>query len=240
MHDPLSDNYGLSLRRLKGLINQLRQTPEILQEYNAIIQDQISKGIVKVVPDSGANGGGKVHYLPHNAVIRRDKETTKLRVVYDASARSGDPSLNDCLYTRPKFNQNIFNILLRFRSYRIALTADIEKAFLMISINQRDRDALRFLWVDDIQQKEPRTVTLRFTRVVFGASSSPFLLNATLRHHFEKSSLSHPRLVSRILQSLYVDDLVCRASDEESAYELFATSKEILRSGSIQLTEVYN
>ena len=98
--------------------------------------------MVKVVPDSGANGGGKVHYLPHHAVIRRDKETAKLRVVYDASARSGDPTLNDCLYTGPKFNHNI---LLRFCSYRIALTANIEKTFLMISINQRDRDALRFL-----------------------------------------------------------------------------------------------
>ena len=50
-----------------------------------------------MVPDSGANGGGKVHYLPHHAVIRRDKETTKLCVVYDASARSGGPSLNDYL-----------------------------------------------------------------------------------------------------------------------------------------------
>lgn len=133
-----------------------------------------------MVPDYDAKVEGKVHYLLHHAVIRRDKKTTKLRVVYDASARSGGPSLNNCLYTEPKFNQNVFDILLRFRSYQVTLTADIEKAFLMISINQRDRNALRFLWVDDIQQEEPKIVTLRFTRVVFGVSSSPFLLNATI------------------------------------------------------------
>ena len=51
-HDPLPDNYILSLRRLKGRTKWIRQTPEILREYNAIIQDQINKGVVEVVPDS--------------------------------------------------------------------------------------------------------------------------------------------------------------------------------------------
>ena len=64
--------------------------------------------------------------------------TTKLRVVYDASARASGPSLNDCLHKGPKFNQLILDLLLRFRSYKIALTADIEKAFLMISVDDRD------------------------------------------------------------------------------------------------------
>ena len=54
-------------------------------------------------------------------LIRHDKSTTKLRVVYNASARSMGPSLNDCLYTGPKFNQRIFDILIRFHAYRVAL-----------------------------------------------------------------------------------------------------------------------
>ena len=227
MHDPLPDNYALSLRRLEGLIRRLKQSPDILQEYDATIQKQISEGIVEVVPDSETKEEGEVHYLPHHAVIRHDKETTKLRVVYDASARSGGPSLNDCLYTGPKFNQNVCNILLRYRSYQVALTADIEKAFLMISIDKGDRDALRFLWFDDIQRKDPQVVTYRFARVVFGVSSSPFLLNATIRHHLEKFS-TYPSLVSSIIQSLYVDDLVCGASDEESAYKLLRVQRKYL------------
>ena len=129
-HDRLPDNYELTLKRLHGLLHRLQQDPTILQEYNVIIQDQISKGIVQIVTDKEDVSSGKVHYLPHHAVIRKDKETTKVRVVYYASARSSGPSLNDCLITGPKFNQKILDILLRFRSQRVALTADIEKAFL--------------------------------------------------------------------------------------------------------------
>ena len=75
---------------------------------------------------------GKVHYIPHHAVIRRDKLTTKLRVVYDASAKSDGVALNDCLYAGPPLAENIFDVLLRFRVNQVALTGDIEKAFLMV------------------------------------------------------------------------------------------------------------
>jgi len=120
--------------------------------------------------------GGPVHYLLHHAVIRKDKTTTKFRILYDASARADGPSLNDCLFSGPKFNQSILDIILRFRCYKIALVADVEKAFLMMLVCEQDRDALRFLWVDNIESTPPNIVPMRFTRVVFGVSSSPFLL----------------------------------------------------------------
>ena len=106
----------------------MRQNQTILREYDAIIQDQISKGIVQIVADKKDVSSGKVHYLPHHAVVRSDKQTTKERIVYDASARSNGPSLNDCHIAGPKFDQKILNIILRFRSRRVALTAE-ESAF---------------------------------------------------------------------------------------------------------------
>ena len=103
-----------------------------------------------------------------------DKETMKVRVVYDASARSEGPSLNDCLHAGPKFDQKILDILLRFRVHHVMITADIEKAFLMVSVARKDCDVLRFLWVDNAFADNPEVIELRFTRVVFGVSSSPF------------------------------------------------------------------
>ena len=103
-HDPLPTNYDLSQKRLRGLLCRLKQSPEILKEYNAIIQNQLKQGIVEVVEEDGVSSG-TVHYLPHHVVVCHDKDTTIVRVVYDASAKSTGPSLNDCLHVGPKFNK---------------------------------------------------------------------------------------------------------------------------------------
>ena len=129
-------------------------------------------------------------------MVREDKLTSKIRIVYDASARSSGPSLNQCLYTGPRFGQCIFDILLRFRLQQIAITGDIEKAFLMVSVNERDRDSLRFLWTADPSSELAETVTLRFTRVMFGVSASPFLLNATIHHHIQTYAEADPTFVN--------------------------------------------
>ena len=233
-HNPLPDNFQLSLTRVRGLIRRLQQMPSILQEYDHIIREQLKRGIVEAVTNSSATGG-QVHYLPHHAVVRSDKTTTKLRIVYDASARTNGPSLNDCLYTGPKFDQKILDILLRFRVHRVALTGDIEKAFLMISMAEKDRDVLRFLWVNNIRQDPPEICTFRFARVVFGVSSSPFLLNATIRHHLEQFLSSHADVVQNLLRSTYVDDIVTGAESDDQAFNLYTDAKEILRTGGFNL-----
>ena len=118
----------------------------MLAEYDRIIQHQRQAGIVKIVEDPAHQDGNLVRYLPHHAVIRRDKKTSKVRIAYDASASENVLSLNTCLHTGPKFNQRIFDILLRFRMHKVALIADIEKAFLMITVDEKDRDVLRFFY----------------------------------------------------------------------------------------------
>ena len=198
----LPDNFDLSQKRLFNLLKRLRQTPHILTQYDEIIQEQIRRGIVEVVDPTDIGSMGITHYLPHHAVIKEDKQTSKLRIVYDASARSNGLSLNDCLYAGPTFGQNIMDILLRFRIHRVAVIADIEKAFLMVSVSEEDRDALRFLWIHDINAQLPRLVIMRFARVVFGVSASPFLLNATIRRHVEKYRDDDPLFVDKFNRSI--------------------------------------
>ena len=70
----------------------------------------------------------------------------------------------------------------------MAVIANIEKAFLMVSMAGKDRDVLRFLWFKDALTDLCKLLELRFTRVVLGITSSPFLLNATIRHHLENTS----------------------------------------------------
>ena len=111
----LPNNYELSLRRLKGLLRRLKSNPDVLHEYDTVIKTQLQQGVVELVEDSAGADIAGVHYLPHHVVIRQDKTTTKLRIVYDASAKTSGPSLNDCLNPGPKFDQKILDILNRFR-----------------------------------------------------------------------------------------------------------------------------
>ena len=82
------DNYTVCVKRLGTLINRLQATPATLQEYHRVIQDQISGGVVEPIKESDGNSPGQVHYLPHKEVVKNDKDTTKLRVVYDALAKN--------------------------------------------------------------------------------------------------------------------------------------------------------
>jgi len=135
----------------------------MLKQYDSAIRSQLQQGIIEFVsePDKPF---GPVHYLPHHPVIREDKTTTKLRIVYDASAKQDGLSLNECLYTGPKSRQSILDILLRFRVHEVAVVGDIEKAFLMITVAQPDQDALRFLWFADVNDTQKSVAVMRFTR----------------------------------------------------------------------------
>ena len=129
---------------------------------------------------------GEVTYHPHRAVIREDKSTTKVRVVLDCSAKNKGPSLNASLHKGPVLSSMMYDVMLLFRLFDVAMISDIEKAYLQILVAENDRDFFRILWFDDITKENPEIVKLRFTRVVFGASPSQFLLNAVVKKHVEK------------------------------------------------------
>lgn len=87
------------------------------------------------------------HYLPYLAVVTKDRKTTKVRVVCDGSAKASqkERSLNDCLQTGPNLLPQVFNMIANFRKNIVGLTADSEKAFLMVGIQDDQRDFLRSL-----------------------------------------------------------------------------------------------
>ena len=163
----------------------------------------------------------------------RDSETTDLRIVYDASSKLSKSlqTLNDTLYKGPSLTPHLFDVLLRFRAHLVAMICDIRKAFLNIQVAEIDRDALRFLWVDDPCKEDPDVVTYRFTRVMFGLNCSPFLLNGTLRHHLMKYTETHRDEILKIIRSLYVDDFTGGTKTTEEGASLYRLLVETLREG---------
>ena len=165
------------MNRLKKLKERLDKTPHLLNEYDKMFDEYLKLGIIEEVQPQGDTG--RVVYLQHKEVVNEDRSATKLRIVFDASAKYKDSmSLNDVLYKGPCLNADLYSFLLKFRVHPIVLTADIEKAYLQININEEHRDYLRFLWYRNL--KEESIIRYRFTRVIFGVTSSQFLLNGTV------------------------------------------------------------
>ena len=105
----------------------------------------------------------------------------------------------------------------------------------MVSVQEKDRDSLRFLWTRDVNGASPEVVVMRFTRVVFGVNSSPFLLNATIDHHMRRYQAIDPLFVDKFLSSIYVDDVSLCSNDVESTYELYLKSKSQLAEAGFKL-----
>ena len=135
----LPDNFKQCLRRLCTLKKKLT----LNEQYHDVITSYYKENIIEVVNTPG--DVGNVFYLPHRAVVRADRQTTKCRVVFDGSAKDIGPSLNDNLYTGPCLLNLILHILVRFRMFHIGIVSDISQAFLNIRIVDEHRNYLRFL-----------------------------------------------------------------------------------------------
>ncbi|XP_046841042.1 uncharacterized protein LOC124435137 [Xenia sp. Carnegie-2017] len=183
------------------------------QEASEVIQDQKHNGIVE--PANNVAKGNEF-YIPHKEVVRESAQSTKLRVVYDASAKASpeSPSLNECLYAGPSLNNKLWEVLVRARSFPVAITGDIQKAFLQIRVRESEWDSLRFHWRPNPQAD---VEVLRFTRVLFGLVSSPFLLGGVLETHLDHWKSKAPDAVEALRRCLYVDDIIsggCTVDEE--------------------------
>ena len=170
-----------------------------------MIAEQERRGFIERV-DSELPTDRKVHFIPHFPV-KKDSTTTPIRIVYDCSCRETPDSysLNDCLMNIPPNLNDIAAILLRFRLNEFAVTTDIEKAFLNVGLEEEDRDVTRFFWFNNPTDVTGQLVNYRFKSVLFGATCSPFILNAVLIKHLKESAST---LTERLTKDLYVDDII--------------------------------
>ena len=229
-HPPLSSNYTVCMKKTRSLAHKLSQEPELLQLYDSIIQEQEQRGFIEKVsvPDLAAD----VHYIPHHPV-RKTSSTTPIRIVYNCSFHtSGNPSLNDCLLTGPSLLTDMCGILLRFRSHPIGISTDLEKAFLHVRLDKADRNYTRFLWLTSPLDPESELQVYRFKTVLFGSTSSPFMLHATLCHHLN----SYDTLVADDMKkNLYVDNVISGCMTAPQALQYYKESRSMMNDAKFNL-----
>ncbi|XGW31610.1 hypothetical protein V3C99_010066 [Haemonchus contortus] len=238
-HPSLPSNKAIALKCLESVLTMLRLRPDTLKEYENTITTQKEIGIIEEIPNNFQQEGKVLHYIPHQPVITPHKETTKLRIVFDASAHfSNCPSLNDVLHQGPLILPELYEVLLRFRVPQYVVTSDVEKAFLQVRLNELDRDATRFFWVRDTNKPvdEDNLVTYRFTRVTFGLNVSPFLLAGTIHYHL-RFSVENEEIAEEIRENLYVDNLILAGNSEKEVHEKALESRQIFAEMGMNLRE---
>ena len=147
-YPPLENNEAGSFRRLNTLVRKLKYQG-MIERYDKVIKDQKEGGIVERTTEPV---NSREFYIPHKAVVREAAESTKLRVVYDASARAykGAPSLNECVNPGPPLQNQLWSVLVGSRFHPVTIAGDIKQAFLQVRIREEDRDALRFHSLKDL------------------------------------------------------------------------------------------
>ena len=189
----------------------------------------MSRGFIERVENHDPTSG---HYIPHHPVYK-ESATTPIRIVYDCSCKQGDnPSLNDCLDTGPSMINNLVEILFRFRLHEIAFVSDIEKAFLNIQLDEKDRNYTKFLWLSDSSDPNSHFDVYRFKAVLFGSVSSPFILNAVVKSHLEQHSTP---IAADLQNNIYVDNVISGTETEVDAISYYTEYVKLLQSAGFKL-----
>ena len=229
----LAESYQQAERRFFLLEQRLLKDKQLKDKFEAFVNEFIDLGHLELVPAAEINKHcADVFYLPHHSVTKDSSTTSKLRVVFDASAKTsgGGPSLNDTLMTGPVIQDSLFNILSRFRVHQIALSADVAKMYRQICLARPDKDFHRMLWRND--PKKP-IKTYRMTRVTYGIRSSAYHSTRSLT---ETALDVDDEITAQVIRNdFYVDDALTGADTVEEAVVLQDNLISTLKKGGFDL-----
>lgn len=156
-------------------------------------------------------------FLPHHGVIKEDSTTTKLRVVFDASCNTSTGlNFNEMQKCGPKVQDDLWNMLIRFRSHRFVMSADIAKMYRQILVDGQQCPLQQIIWRDQPDQDLKR-YTLK--TVTYGNKSAPYLASRTLQQLSMDERMQYP-LASNAISDFYVDDLLTGTNSKTEAIEL--------------------
>ena len=210
----LSNSKYTAFKHLNSLEAKLQKDQLLYDNYRTFIKEFVDLGHLELVPsDELEIAAEKSFYLPHHCVFK-ESTTTKLRVVFNASARTSTGSLNDFLMVGPTLQDKLFHHLISFRFHHVALTGDITKMYRQVALAKEDKDFHRLLWRESC---DVPVQIYRMTRVTYGVASSSYHAIRALR---DANLGAVSELARIILRDFYVDDLMSGAKTVTKAIEL--------------------
>ncbi|XP_018315455.1 uncharacterized protein, partial [Mycetomoellerius zeteki] len=222
----LGDSREIATKRLRCMEWKFAKSPELKQQYTLFMQEyEVSKHMTEV---PNQEESGIITYLPHQAVLKPDSSTTKLRVVFDASCpTSSGVSLNNILRIGPTIQRDLLSIILRFRRHQFAITADIKQMYRQVLVQEDQHDLQRILWR---QEPGEPIQEYRLNTLTYGLSSAPFLAIRCLYQVSIENQDRYPEASRIIRDDFYVDDLLSGGDDINTLRRLKDELTEILQS----------
>ena len=214
----LPNNRQVAEFRLCSTERNLKKKEFVEKEYPKTIKTYVEKGYLRKVPEN-ETPPLEVWYLPHFPIVRISKSTTKVRIVFDFSAKCNGISLNDVIYAGPKLQRELFDVFIRFRRSPVALVCDIQEMYLQIEIEEEDRPLFRILWRDGETDRRPDVY--EFCRIVFGKNSAPMEAQFIAQENARRHRTEYPSAADTVLQSTYMDDSLDSDEDDEKETELY-------------------
>ncbi|GFV74871.1 integrase catalytic domain-containing protein [Trichonephila clavipes] len=205
----LGNSKAIASKRLDQLWTRLERDPAMQTLYSEFLNEyELLQHMEEVKEDSDVENG---YYLPHHGVLRLSSKTSRLRVVFNASAKtSSGLSLNDLLSKGGVIQEDLFSILIRFRKYAYAFTADIRQMFRMIEVNPSQTKLQKILWKNS---KTAPTKVYELKTVTYGTASAPYLATRVLRQLALDEEKDFPLASKVLLQDFYMDDCLSGASE---------------------------
>lgn len=223
----LPDNKDCALGRLRLLEERLDKAPDVAELYYAEMDRLIENGHAEKIKDVHV-GDRPVWYLPHFGV-RSANKPGKVRLVFDAAAKSHGVCLNDKLLPGPDYLNSLLGVLFRFRQFQVAIKSDVKDMFLRVNIAPEDRSAQRFLWRGRDRDGEPGVYHMN--SMVFGVKSSPCAALYVLNRNANEFGESLPHAVAAIKRKFYMDDYLDSMNSETEARRMIEQVTEINKSG---------
>lgn len=203
----LGDSFSTAQRRFLCLEKKLESSSFLRAAYDDIIREYVEKGYVTEIGPIENNISAKTasYFVPHHCVQRLDKTSTKVRMVLDASCKTSTGlSLNDVLHSGPNLQGDLNNILLNFRLFKIAISADCRQMFLQLAMVEKDRKYQRFLFRF---RPEDKLSVFELTRVAFGMKSSVFHAIRVVHQLIADEGHKFPAAAAIAAVSTYMDDV---------------------------------
>lgn len=226
--DLLGETFSLAENRFLALERKLqRSAPEYKKLYCDFMSEYIGLGHMTRID----NYLTPHYFLPHHGVFREHSATTKLRVVFDASAKSSSGvSFNDIQEIGPPLQNDIFSILLRLRQFQYVACADIEKMYRQILIQPDQRHLQLILWRSDPSDK---LEVYKLNTVTYGTASAPYLSMRCLK---QLALECGDDVIARVInEDFYVDDLIVSHENMQTLIDICNAVSRVLDSGCFPL-----